>query len=498
MEDKHFLRNRQNGIEPGSEIPYSKIKEPNADDLDIDEVWDNLSMQLDIDEVWEGISNELDKDKRKHRFATTLSWSAAAAIIILAGYFVLIQDTIINNRLPYHQNVHQHPNKNSKDTSLRLPSNKNHHHATKMAGHPKEQAITHPLLIIVNPAVRPPQPIQGDTITKTGRPRMAFCIPTHELQVTKNTGNEKNVVNLDQAPVDQIEGSEESKKLVQDNYHPLAIVLPNKLDVNFNSTKPGIDQLALPKLEFHLSNPISADSVSTPPGKQLLDVQSTDISSQHIISSTVEPSAKNKHHSNISIGVSSVMKDTWLINKETKDGLDKNNMNTTRVELYTDFGINVLYAISRRWSLEGVGYYSSTVGQSYYQYINGDYSKKEITLKYTSFELAAKFSNYDTRLYPNFRMYTIIGPYFSKLHSAKQDINGSTLNLTSNYLNIDYGIVLGQEAEFRLFNRFAIAPGIRIKLGIPNIYTGESGLASSLKRTHSGSIDFRLALYYNL
>jgi len=498
MEDKHFLHNRPNGIDLGSEIPHREIEEPNADDVAIDEVWDNLSMQLDIDEVWEGISNELDKDKRKYRFATTLSWSAAAAIIILAGYFVLIQDTFINNTLRLHENVQHHPNKSTKDTSLLLPSNKNYHHAAKVAGHARGQVITHPLPIITTPAVGNTRTMQGDTITETGRPRMAFCIPTHELQVAKKTGSEKNVANLNQEPVDLLQGSKESKKLIQDNYRPLAVVVPKRLDVNFNNTKPNTDQLALPKLAFHINNPISADSVSTPRGRQLFDVKSTELSSQNMTSPVVEPSAKNNHHSNISIGVSSVMKDTWLINKETKDGLDKNNMNTTRVELYTDFGINVMYAISRRWSLEGVGYYSSTVGQSYYQYINGDYSKKRITLKYTSLELAAKFSNYDTRLYPNFRMYTIIGPYFSKLHSAKQDINGNTINLTSNYLNIDYGVVLGQEAVFRLFNRFAIAPGIRVKIGVPNIYTGESAMASSIKRTHSGSIDFRLALYYNL
>jgi hypothetical protein len=199
-----------------------------------------------------------------------------------------------------------------------------------------------------------------------------------------------------------------------------------------------------------------------------------------------------------SIGISLSEKNTWLINQETFEGLDRQELNSTRARFQTDFGIILRYAISERWSLDGTSFFSSKTGQSYNQYLNGIYSTRIYELNYYSFEVNARYAIRRSPVFTNIRSYPLTGVYISHLSSAYESIDNSQFNISRNYDPIDYGIILGYELEIPVFARFAVTPGIRIKCGIPNIFADQPGIPDDLHSTRIASFEFRLNLIFPL
>jgi hypothetical protein len=202
--------------------------------------------------------------------------------------------------------------------------------------------------------------------------------------------------------------------------------------------------------------------------------------------------------SRFSIGISLSEKNTWLINQETLEGLDRQELNSTGTRFLTDFGIIVRYTISERWSLDGTSFFSSKTGQSYNQYLNGIYSTRIYELKYYSFEVNARYAVRRYSVFNNIRSFPVTGVYISHLSSAYESIDNSLYNISRNYDPLDYGIILGYELEIPVFARFAVAPGIRIKCGIPNIFADQPGIPDDLHSTRIVSFEFRLNIIFPL
>jgi hypothetical protein len=210
------------------------------------------------------------------------------------------------------------------------------------------------------------------------------------------------------------------------------------------------------------------------------------------------PDAIHYFKGRFSIGFTNVIKNTWLINKETIEGLKPKDLKSTSTKFFPDFGMNVKYNISNKWSTEGSVFISSNIGQSYNEYIYGEYSQKEVILRYTTVDLSAKYTYFRPKNFPYLCINSTFGIYFSKLQSARLAINNQKQNISNQYLNLDYGLVIGQEVEINLFSRISLAPGLYFKVGVPNIIKYQSALNSSLSNSRNGSVDFRLAIYYRL
>jgi hypothetical protein len=195
-----------------------------------------------------------------------------------------------------------------------------------------------------------------------------------------------------------------------------------------------------------------------------------------------------------SVGISLIEKNTWLISRETFEGLDKQKLNATKPKFLTDIGIILRYNQSEKWSFEGTGFLLSKTGQSYRQYLNGIYSSKSYELRYFSFELSARRKLLKSLNINNFRFYSITGMYVSLLNTAYKRIDQSLVNVSPDYDPVDYGVILGCETEIALFGRIAVAPGLRIKYGIPNIFADKPGIPDELHPTRNASIEFRLNL----
>jgi hypothetical protein len=202
--------------------------------------------------------------------------------------------------------------------------------------------------------------------------------------------------------------------------------------------------------------------------------------------------------SRISLGLITIFKNTWLLNYETFYGLKSESLNSSEIVFFPDMGISLNYSLNKRWQIQADGFFFSRAGQDYYGYYYGHYSKKEITLNYSTIALSAKYRfTGKSHSIPCSSINLLAGAYLSLLNQANQIINTDLQNIRSEYQKYDLGVRLGSEIEFHLFDNFSLAPGLFLSLGIPNIYKGNSYIPGNLRSTHNGSAEFHLAFYYH-
>ena len=93
----------------------------------------------------------------------------------------------------------------------------------------------------------------------------------------------------------------------------------------------------------------------------------------------------------ISIGLTASVKNTWLLNNETMEGLKSESFTSTEISFYPDIGLSMNYLLRKKWSLQADGFLYSFTGQQYHGYIHGLYAPKKITLKYSLIALSVKY-----------------------------------------------------------------------------------------------------------
>ena len=199
-----------------------------------------------------------------------------------------------------------------------------------------------------------------------------------------------------------------------------------------------------------------------------------------------------------SLGITTAIKNTWLINNETFEGFDRLNHNRTDLKFYPDIGINLNYQHNRRWGLETGLFLSSATGQTYRQYIHGKYTHRSISLNYLQWEIMASHTT-GNRIFENpgsVRLKSMLGFYTSVMNSATEIIEDNRFDVKTLYSGFDYGIVLGQYVQWQPVQRIVFSPGIHVKWGLTDIYQGGTNLPINFGNTYNRSIEFRLNVYY--
>lgn len=229
----------------------------------------------------------------------------------------------------------------------------------------------------------------------------------------------------------------------------------------------------------------------------------------------------------LAVGFTAALKNTWLLNSETVKGLKGDGLNSAEVTIFPDIGVSLMYGFSPRWTAEFNLFLASRTGQRYMDYVYGQYTNKDIILKYTQMELLANYVYVPRWLgRGNISLVTALGAYYSSLSSASQRssmkvsmvlsnyaFDGTNLSvvgaenattmtvqkeITSHYGHDDYGVVAGFDLAYRMGARFTAVPGLRFKYGLVNIYGGGSNFSGNFMRTNNGSFEFRLTIYYNI
>lgn len=405
-------------------------------------LWDDIANQLDIDEVWTGVSNQLDIDDVWEGVSAELdSDRRSRSIWVYVSWAASVALLATMGVVAYW-------------------------------------------LTISSPLVQP------SAITSV--PRVEVVKPVSSSPA--GSGNENSIAN----PTAQHNAVRSSKTAIGE---PLASHKPKEI----NDTHPQDSPIVADVQGNEQVTATSALGTIAPKQadvhKLAVDGTTMTLGGLMAYAPIVDPvmeEAPSRRRS-FSVGATSAIKNTWLFGSETMEGLDRSSLTKSDVKIYPDFGFNVRYGFSPRWSAESSLFFKSRTGQSYKEYIYGRYSSKDIALYYTQVELVAKYSSSKRWLKSNSYGFTSsLGMFYSNLTSASETIAGESKSVDHRYSSSDYGFVLGQDVEVMLTSRIVLSPGLRLKWGLPNIYAGEANIPSSLKRTHNRSLEFRFTVYYNI
>jgi len=202
----------------------------------------------------------------------------------------------------------------------------------------------------------------------------------------------------------------------------------------------------------------------------------------------------------LGVGFSAGIKNTWLFNNQTFLAIAGYNGHRTRVSIIPDLALNFRYQAAPRLEFEAGVSFSSDVAQSYQQYIYGRFSRKDISLNYFQGEVLANIiSRRSWMLWQNtIRLNSTLGMYIATLNSAKEVIAGEEFDVSNNYKNLDYGIVIGQNLDIELPGNITFSPGLRVTWGIPNIHKQLPDSPEFMWRSLNRSIEFRFAVFYTI
>jgi hypothetical protein len=209
-------------------------------------------------------------------------------------------------------------------------------------------------------------------------------------------------------------------------------------------------------------------------------------------SRTISEPAKS---SGISVRVAEVgllygYKNTWLLNHETRNGLNPGKLGNALPTFNQDVGVSSLVEVNNR-HLFGVEFlWKSEAGQEYHQYINASYVERNINLDYLKLQA---FYLWENHRIPG---QAIFGGYFASLTMAEEQQAEIRFNVNNNYSNLDYGLLAGYQFNIELKNRLVFKPGVRVNYNLVNIFEGDDLTPGHFKRTKNFAASFNTTLSY--
>jgi hypothetical protein len=450
-------------------IELYRIQAANRDETPPETCWDEISTQLDIEEIWDSISLELDnilpvnKSIKEASTGETIAIFSRVASLILslfAIWFLMLSD-----------------NRKTSSTQSGLSSIINTIDLNEYPSRPEKTPAPEKTLSVKT--IKETTSL-SNIILNQKENFFESKDPSSKIRTPKN--GEANTINVHLIPDPKIES-------------PLTSIYPEEeasdsSDINSSNPLKPIAILTFSLIQQPvLLMPSPVIIIESDDHKETEDTSDKNLTL---------PDGQSQKLNKFSVGISLNEKNTWMISQETIDGFSRQKLNTTKATFLYDFGIILRYTLNERWSLEGNTFISSKSGQSYKQYQYGSYGSKAYELKYFSFELITRYGLNNSSRTKNFKSYPVAGGYFSHLSSAFKTMNNITYNVSGDYDPIDYGVIFGYELEITLFKHVAIVPGVHLKYGIPNIFVDLPGIPEYLHYTRNASLEFRLNLIFPL
>lgn len=197
----------------------------------------------------------------------------------------------------------------------------------------------------------------------------------------------------------------------------------------------------------------------------------------------VEEDIEDQDHKRIRValdswGVYTAYNNTWLSNFETREGLKSNSLRNTIPTFDLEFGLQANWKIGRHL-LGSRLVFNSRGGQTYYEFLNARFVKREVSLDYIRFEPTYQLPLLDQRLL------VFIGPYFSYLLGAKESLGGVESDLMSEIASFDVGFQGGIGIRKNLSPTLHLTSGFRFQRGVSNIFKGNDLIPSTTKVTQN-------------
>jgi len=404
------------------------------------DLWPDISRKLDVEEIWDNVSSRLDREEKKKPLWMWASWAAVLVGVIFLGSLFFID---LNNKSRSDRQL-------AGGQASGLPTITETDEASDEQGDIIKIQAPEDSVITIREAAPSSSLLAVDEGSKMDH--NSFDSPAFENRRPDRDG--------DLFAASQIFA--DGKNQIETEYLELIQLAQIPVDVPniFNRT-----------MSLHLPEQVDDIFFALDGGSQ-----------------------------NLSFGLTTALKNTWLFNQETIDGFDVNVPGKTNLKFFPDLGLNVRYRFMPQWAFELGAFFSSRTGQSYNQFIYGRFTQKEIALNYMQFELLGSRVGKRSLAYNSkvIQPRTSAGIYLAKLNTASETIGGEREKVIDRYNNNDFGFILGQDFDINLGDNLTLSPGLRLKWGLKNVYAGEAFIPASLKETYNRSIEFRISLDYHL
>lgn len=192
------------------------------------------------------------------------------------------------------------------------------------------------------------------------------------------------------------------------------------------------------------------------------------------------------------------IKNNWLLSPETFSALGNSGFNYTQTDFSFSSGIIAGYNLNEDWCIES-GLLFTQGGQKYMDYEEGKSISREIKLNYLEFSGIAKkrFARHQTNLKIGHNN-ILMGIFSGYMINATEILNKKTADISKEYSKLNAGIIAGYELEYRVNNKFVIAPSFRYYQGTRNIFKGNNQTPKSFNSTFSASFELGISFRYSL
>lgn len=190
-----------------------------------------------------------------------------------------------------------------------------------------------------------------------------------------------------------------------------------------------------------------------------------------------------------SVGINTTARNSWLLNQETFNGLNKEKINSAHFTLGKALGLE--FGINYKNTKSTVQLFAlSTKGQNYSNFVRGRMQEKNVQLNYYNLTFTTSIPCWQSE-----KSVALVGFYSGLLSNAT--INNIDLN-EQLYRKMDFGLIIGKEYTVPLNTSMELATSIKFLYGLNNIYKGSSESSISLNKTRNSSLDLGISLRYLL
>lgn len=433
------------------------------------EIWENISNELDIEEVWEKVNLELRKKSRRKLILTNVSYLIIVLLLVGTGtLFFYYQTDLIE-----HPSITQYPDSYSNQTAFNKTNHSSHleiDNIDKTTAGEKNKITSH--LEVNNNADEK--------------------IVHHHNSVAANYPSQKATI----VPEDFVNESPQhlNAKQKKNNKHflkttnPDLIASENTALSGYGIIKQNIsDSITIPNYPSFALSAIVPLQVFLPEKKD---------SAVSFIELTYLPN--NTPLKCLVIGTSFTFANSWLLNNDTYDGFNKNNLNQTNLSFGNAYAVLLGYDLSNKYTLQTEWSINNKQEQNYVRYNEGKQMQKKIEINYTHFNLLVKKKEMRF-LFSNripISLNYIAGIQYGHIKSVSKTFNDKTRLITDRYRKNNYSLVFGVEYQFSVKQLFVISAGLRTDIGIRNIYAGNGIIPASFNRTYNSSIGLNIGINY--
>jgi len=197
------------------------------------------------------------------------------------------------------------------------------------------------------------------------------------------------------------------------------------------------------------------------------------------------------------LGATGQLANTWVLNEKTYHGFESTSLTTSNATFGSNFGIYAGANLSNRIDLQLDINILAKNNQDYNEYLNGKYIEEKLSFNYSQAAISVRF-NFLSKTFLHGEHGINIGGYAGYLHNVYQILDQNKINLSDDYDNVDYGLVLSYEYLIPISKKLGFGTGVRAYYGLKNIYAGNETIPSYLNKTNNASINISFTLKYNI